>query len=771
MKVLRLLLTLALISSFVGCSTDPESRKKKALTKGNAFYDNGKFNEASIMYRNATKLDPRFGEAWYRLGLSELKRGRPSEASTALRRAVELQPENNDAFSKLADLYLTAYLADTNRFKFLLPELKDLANRLAKRNPKSYDSLRLNGYLALSDKDLPLALDYFTKADATKPDQPGLVLILSNTLYNSGRQEEGLTKLKGLIEKDKTYYPAYDFLYSVYARDNNFAAADQIINQKTNNNPKDGALLINLATHYFLSRKEPEMKATLNRLTSDPKTFPTAYQMVGDFHYRIRDFDNALKAYETGMASQKDKSRDFQKRLIEVKVAQNKLPEAIALVDQLLKDDPKDPDSIAMRATLQLYGGKPEQQATAIADLQSVVQKMPDNFVLRFNLGRALMQKDDVEGAKAQFQDAIKLRPDYIPPRMALAQIQLSRSEWANAMNSGKDILAVSPNNVGGRLIISSALMGTQELKQARKELEQTLALYPGSNDAKYQLAFIFFQEKKYAEAEKIFSEMYHSNPPDVRGLMGITETYMTQGKYDLALAAVKKEIALHPERTSLKIAAGNIAIRNKQIPEALQLYKQVIDANPKDGTMFVRMGIAYRQLGDSKNAIEYLRRAVELLPNDPNPYAELALLLHTGGNANQARPLYEKILKMQPNNEIALNNLAYMMAEEGADLDQALTLAQRAKQKNPNDPNIADTLGWVYIKKKLPDSAINVLKEIMEKFPTHPNSATFKYHLGLAYVEKGDKDAAKKVLADAMKSKPSEKDAKEIQALIQKLG
>ena len=77
MKVLRLLLTLAVIASFVGCSTDPESRKKKALTRGNSFFDNGKFNEAAIMYRNALKIDQRFGEAWYKLGLAELKRGRP----------------------------------------------------------------------------------------------------------------------------------------------------------------------------------------------------------------------------------------------------------------------------------------------------------------------------------------------------------------------------------------------------------------------------------------------------------------------------------------------------------------------------------------------------------------------------------------------------------------------------------------------------------------------------------------------------------------------
>ena len=141
------------------------------------------------------------------------------------------------------------------------------------------------------------------------------------------------------------------------------------------------------------------------------------------------------------------------------------------------------------------------------------------------------------------------------------------------------------------------------------------------------------------------------------------------------------------------------------------------------------------------------------------------------GKSESQARPLYEKILKLKPDNEIALNNLAFMMAEEGSDLDQALTLAQRAKQKNPNDANIADTLGWIYIKKNLPDSAINVFNELLTKFPTHANLAIFRYHLGMALAQKGDKIGAKKALAEAMKANPSAKDSKDIQALIQKLG
>ena len=49
--------------------------------------------------------------------------------------------------------------------------------------------------------------------------------------------------------------------------------------------------------------------------------------------------------------------------------------------------------------------------------------------------------------------------------------------------------------------------------------------------------------------------------------------------------------------------------------------------------------------------------------------------------------------------------------AEEGLDLDAALTMAQRARQLAPNATAMADTVGWIYIKKNLPDSAIAVVR------------------------------------------------------------
>src|SRR4051794_26169388 len=88
-------------------------------------------------------------------------------------------------------------------------------------------------------------------------------------------------------------------------------------------------------------------------------------------------------------------------------------------------------------------------------------------------------------------------------------------------------------------------------------------------------------------------------------------------------------------------------------------------------------------------NSFSLPRRASEASPTDTRPLLELGLLLDGTGRRDQAKPIYEQILKIQPDHPIALNNLAYIKAEEGVDLDSAITMAQRALQKAPQSTNI----------------------------------------------------------------------------------
>ena len=378
--------------------------------------------------------------------------------------------------------------------------------------------------------------------------------------------------------------------------------------------------------------------------------------------------------------------------------------------------------------------------------------------------------KPEVQPEKAPVQVPPDLLPYEIPSRIALGMVQLERKDWANAMISANQVLNLRPDDVNARVIRGSALVGINQYNQARQELNDTLKLHSYSSEARYQLGYLDMLEKKLPDAEKNFRMIYDSNPPDYRGLMGLIEIYNTRNDIDGAVRLLKKEIALHAGRPELLILLGDVVSRSDKPDEAVAIYKQLLEKNPQDSTMNVRLGSAYRRQGDLKKAVEHLRRAIELDPNNAKAYSELGLLVHAQGNLNEARLMYEQLLKLQPYSLVALNNLAFLLADEGTDLDRALLLANRAAEASSNEPNVVDTIGWIYIKKNLPDKAITVFTELISKNPTHGNMITFQTHLGLAYALRGDKATARKTFEAALLLNPSDEVKQQIQGHLEKL-
>ena len=116
---------------------------------------------------------------------------------------------------------------------------------------------------------------------------------------------------------------------------------------------------------------------------------------------------------------------------------------------------------------------------------------------------------------------------------------------------------------------------------------------------------------------------------------------------------------------------------------------------------------------------------------------------------------------------EIRNPNLAYMLASRGENLNEALGLAQKAKEKSPNSPGIMDTLGWVYYQKGLYDNAIG---EFNDSIAQLPDNATIRYHLGLAYHKKGEKEKAREALEKALSLDGSFEGAEDARRILNEL-
>jgi tetratricopeptide (TPR) repeat protein len=550
-------------------------------------------------------------------------------------------------------------------------------------------------------------------------------------------------------------------------RTNRLPDAERILKSKVENNPKVADAYLQLAAHYYSLKRQPEMQAVLQKLSSNTTDFPQSQIMVGDFFLRTRDLNAAMTHYQEGIKRQPKEKHTYQKRIIEVLVKQNKKDEAQQLVTEILKEDPKDPEAVAIRASLSLLTGTREQLQSAINDLQSVVSRMPENPVLRYNLGKALLAKGTVQAARIQFEEAIKLRPDYLLPRISLAQIYLQNREFAKAVQMTQEVLVYDAMNVPARLLRSRALIGMGEVRQARTELQQTSSQFPDLPEARLQVAALDLQEKNFKAAEDSFRTLY-GKFQDPRAFMGLVETMVAQGNSAQALKMLRDELAKDPERVEYRVALANISVNAKDYPTAIAEYKAVLDKSPRSSDVWLRLGETYRRSGDLNNATASFKKAQELAPNNVVPHLQLALLYDTTGKKTDARPVYEQILRIQPDNAVALNNLAFMLADNDTDLDQALTMAQRAKQQRPNDANVSDTLGWIYIKKNLPDSAISIFRELVKN---EPERAMYRYHFAMALYQKGDRESAKRECEAALKAKPGKEEEARIRDLMAKLG
>ncbi len=124
------------------CTQSPE----KLIATGNRYHERKKFKEASILYQKAIAKDKTNAEAYYREGLNLIDSaaagsGAYGEAIKYLRRAIDLKPENVDAETKLAEIFLAVYATNPKQGKNFLPEIKDLDTKILQHEPNSFDGI------------------------------------------------------------------------------------------------------------------------------------------------------------------------------------------------------------------------------------------------------------------------------------------------------------------------------------------------------------------------------------------------------------------------------------------------------------------------------------------------------------------------------------------------------------------------------------------------------------------------------------------------------
>jgi Tfp pilus assembly protein PilF len=195
--------------------------------------------------------------------------------------------------------------------------------------------------------------------------------------------------------------------------------------------------------------------------------------------------------------------------------------------------------------------------------------------------------------------------------------------------------------------------------------------------------------------------------------------------------------------------------------------FKTAIDTYENYTPPYYELAALYMKRKELDQAIGQYQLALKQNPDQPKAHMLLGMLYDMQKKADLSEQHYRAALKIDPKFVPAANNLAYLLAERGEDLNEALELARLAKEKMPNDPGVMDTLGWVFYKRGLYDSAIAELNDCVEKMK---DNATVHYHLGMAYFKAGEGLKAKTALEKAMALDPQFVKADEVREILRKL-
>lgn len=704
----RWLVVIALLATG-GCQRDPNVVKLRYLESGNRYFDNGRIREASIMYRRAVQVDPKFGEPYYRNALVMLKTGQIPEAASALRRAVELLPESDrrrDARIRLGQLLVA--LLDSGWDAHGADEAGQLAQDLLARDANSFEGLLLSGQVLLlrsrwlsqmqpteAEAELDRAMAALEKANARRPRQSDVLVPMASALESRQRAAEAIAMLENHTAGADAAPRAFTELARMYIRQRQPDAAERVLRSAIARFPDQFDFRLALIRMQAWFRKPENFRETVAAVVAEHRKFPQVFEAAQPLYLLLGLEDEALALCDRASGLNPDQRVRYQLMKVDTLARLGRREQARKLNQSVLAADPQRREALIREASFELDSGNPEAAQTL---LERIVVADPQNPLAQYQMARVLVRASRFGLARQRLVDAVRLAPDFIEARLDLARLDLETGDYMRALSSAEEVLNRDPSNQDAALARIAAIRLLGKLDGA----ESAIAALPvRSAAALYELCLLRDAQKRAPEAEQACRDSSIADPRDLRGLTHLVESRLSKDDAKGALAIVEAARKTIPPGYELLTLLADTAVKAGAYDTAVAGYLELLpltehDAARKSGVLF-RLGELQRRTGNLQTAIGNLRTAYKLDPQNPLVLQNLAVALDMAGERGEAMRLYEQSLRLNDRNPVVLNNLAFHLAESGGDLDRALTYAQRALQASPGNPEYLDTIGWIY--------------------------------------------------------------------------
>jgi len=395
-----------------------------------------------------------------------------------------------------------------------------------------------------------------------------------------------------------------------------------------------------------------------------------------------------------------------------------KIKRSFRHLQKAIEIDPQDTEAreiLANQYIMQRKYEKAEEQYRILSQIE------PDNPEYIYALGDLAKVRQNYSQAMEYYIKTYELDPKAIKALEDAAQMALSTKQFDIAKDLYKKLIDADENNVKYLKMYSNIVLLNGDLQQAIWAQKQIVKLMGPDVDVFNQIGAMYYEIDKPDSALFYFLEAVDLDSTNLETLNYLSTVYREQENYDLAADYAEKIITYYPDKPQGYVDAALVALNQEKYADAIAILSGPAEKFKDDYVIQKLLGTSYNLEKNMELAEVYLKRTVELRPDDRGAWHSLAIIYDTSKRWEESDRIYNRLIEEDSTDAQAYNNYAYSLAERGEKIEYALELAKTAIRLAPDNSAYLDTIGWIYYKLGENEKALSLIRQSVEIEDTNP--------------------------------------------------
>ncbi|WP_375750138.1 XrtA/PEP-CTERM system TPR-repeat protein PrsT [Vibrio sp. HN007] len=705
-------------------------------------------------------------DVWLFKGHLEAAKKEYEQAVSSYKKAYELAPNA---------LHYTLFIARTLVLSRKYSEAEPHIDNILSIAPNNVLGNELKAVIEYENQDFNQAKEHSERAIHNGASQISTYVIAGVSAYQLGLLEQSKQRFEQISDKLPHDHYVNKLYIATLLKLGYVESALQLLEDYAVESEQDGQYLSSVSAQLSeLGRTEEALKLAQKAAetgNAGSEVMLGLIKLSGDDKSGLNDIKAAL--------DEKTNSRKAELTLAFYSIKLKDYDEAYKVAEKWLKINSEDTLAIQVKG---LVNQAKQNYTLAESAFRKVVQLEPNNIKARTSLAQVMASQKKWQDSYKHAYEAKKQMPNdeaaYTVLLVAASQTK-RLSDLIELLNS-----QIEANNDIALIHQKARALAVDKKEQQAVELLESIAESNKTPRTWKLIGDIYFQQTKWVDAEKAYTKLVDKDPIDVNGHIRLVHISEMTHKLRKGVSRANKAEEIFPNDVrfplmkagllyklrdfdssqavldsldnsvkqslyALKLQ-GRLFIAHKDYSSAVPVYELMFEKNPDVKSADQLSSVLYLN-GQGPEALAFLEKLIEQYPSTAKPLNIKVADLLSKMAPEKAIAKYQAILEKEPNNLIALNNIAALYQQKDQ-FSNAQVYADKAYEIAPANPAISDTYAYNLLNTGDIKKAMEILEKAHDKVPSH---AEIALHFAQSLIANNLKNKAASVLLDINTDEP----------------